>query len=144
MMNTSNYHRQYLAKGWFLKEFNSSQVFPKLPTAQSWDFCQTHLLFSFFGYIYYSHSYNLKTSTTSVIGGSSHGWIKWGMLVDTVEDSIVSIVTTVQFYRCGTHDRPYYRPQTKLCESYVFTGVCRSIERGLCPEGLCPGGSLSR
>ena len=33
-MNTSNYHRQYLDKGLSFKEFDSNQVFPKLPTAQ--------------------------------------------------------------------------------------------------------------
>ena len=32
-----------------------------------------------------------------------------------------------------------HRPQTEVCEGYVFTGVCLSTG-----EGLCSGGSLSR
>ena len=35
----------------------------------------------------------------------------------------------------------YYRPQTKLREGNVFTGVCDSVHRGVpAPGGVCPGG----
>ena len=51
----------------------------------------------------------------------------------------------------------WYRPQTKLRQGNVFTPVCDSVHRVgggtmsrgvsvrgcLCPEGLCPAGSLS-
>ena len=60
-----------------------------------------------------------------------------------------------------TLDPPLFLPPAnEVCEGYVFTGVCLSIEgslsrgylfrRGLCLGGLCPrrvsvhGGSLSR
>ena len=39
-----------------------------------------------------------------------------------------------------------YRPANKVCESYVFTGVCLSTGGGgrLCPKGVCSRGSLSK
>ena len=74
-MNTSSYHRQYLDKVLFFKKFDSNQVFPKLPTAQTklaFPSTTSSLFVSLVIFIVVTHI-NLKTSTTSVIGGSSHG-----------------------------------------------------------------------
>ena len=51
----------------------------------------------------------------------------------TISRSILSIKVIESRSYEKSDNFIYYRPQTKLWEGYVFTGVCDSVHRGVCP-----------